>query len=424
MHPSAFQCIGLKGCCKTGSMKHIHAALLFSIIVFALSAGALYRQTAMPLPDLKEGQTHNSFSPNSGEKDMDSDGIPDRIETEIFISNPKRKTLFVRPSREKEACETPDSEENPCLEYWKEFSSAIFPGSSDGRANIPAFCEANIEVIIVGHPDNPYKPMQKFAYHPASDSNHPPCSIMEITLKKKIGRDGWPVYPVTTEDEPHRGHTFFRSNCPMDESTSRSFWVWSTFGYSSSAEKSNNYYKAFIYAYPLDRYFSEGAYASISVGEKPVVTDCKKYPGKCNMLSPFNFNDSDPPPNPPYLLKPDDTVEFNDIEFDADGTILRIGQRGKPYTREEVLARTVVHEMGHALLESVQEDHCRNPSCILYQFVLDWDPRCFGSSCDPGRKKNSVQCKHGPGGSHDIRAHGIVYNHIPDNPKIKRRIKK
>jgi hypothetical protein len=410
-------------------MKKSYALILLLVTVIfheSFCVGPLHGKSALFLKDGERdvSRTTNPKKPGCRNKDMDCDGIPDRIEKEVFYSSPDKKTLFVRPLKEKEECESQESEDDSCLEYWEEFYLNLFPGGSNGRAAIPAFKESNIEVIVIGQPDNPYKPMQKFLYNPGMDSNRPPCSILEITLKKKRGSSGWPIYPVTAEDAPHRGHIYFRPDCPIDESTSKSLWLWSTFGYASSAEKFFNYYRAYIYSYPLDRYFSEGVYESIAIGQKPVVMDCKKYPHKCNMLSPFNLNDNDPPPNPPYILKPDDTVEFNDIEFDSEGTIVRIGPRGKPYTWNQVLARTAVHEMGHALLGSVQEDHCRNPSCIMYPFIEDWDQRGFGSSGDIEQKGGTLQCKHGPGGSHDIRADGVVYNYYADNPKTKWRNRK
>jgi hypothetical protein len=147
------------------------------------------------------------------------------------------------------------------------------------------------------------------------------------------------------------------------------------------------------------------------VGQKPIVTDCRKFPDKCNKLSPFNLNDNDPPPNPPYTMKPDDTVEFNEIDFDSEGKIIRIGKRGKPYTKYQVLARTAVHEMGHALLGAVWQDHCQNPCCIMCRKIIDRDQKGFGPGCRIAETSVS-KCQHGPGGNQDIRAVGVVFNHV------------
>lgn len=332
------------------------------------------------------------------EDDDDCDGIPDSIETGLLKTNPHKKTLFVRPKKEID---------DESYKYWEEFYTKLFPGSSNGKVNIPAFVLAGIEVVVIGDMDNPYLPMKNFRYDPANDGKKPPCDILEITLKRREGSEGWPVYCGTADDAHHGGHTYLMSN----DRNNRSFWSWSTIGYASSAEKSHKYFKTFIYPYALDNYFKEGVYEKIAVGQKPIVTDCRKYPDKCNQLSPFNLNDNDPPPNPPYTMKPDDTVEFNEIDFDSEGKIIRIGKRGKPYTKYQVLARTAVHEMGHALLGAVWQDHCQNPCCIMCRKIIDRDQKGFGPGCRIAETSVS-KCQHGPGGNQDIRAVGVVFNHV------------
>ncbi len=102
-------------------------------------------------------------------------------------------------------------------------------------------------------------------------------------------------------------------------------------------------------------------------------------------------------------MRPDATAEFNQITFAADMKITAVGARGTGFTREEVLRRTIVHEMGHALLAASENDHCANPDCIMYGNVVDWRPLDFG---DVGA------CTHSPGGSKDIRAKGVVHNRV------------
>lgn len=392
-----------KGCCV------IPGGYLFPLAEYQWRVKAITKEGSSEWSAFRNFKT----KPICETDDVDCDGISDRIEKDLFKTDDKKKTLFVRPLKEKEDCENREADMSPCVEYWKEFSTELFPGNINGHANIKAFADAGIEVVVIGDPNNPYLPMTDFLYDPAKDDKNPPCDILEVTVKRKRGLEGWPVYCLTSDDARHKGHTYFMADCPMDGFRSKSFWSRSIIGYTTSAEKSHKYYKAFIYSYPLDRYFNEGAYQKIEKGERPIETDCTKHPGKCNGLSPFNLNDDDPFPNPPYTMRPDETVEFNEIKFDSKGTILWIGKRGKSYTRQQVISRIVVHEMGHSLLGAVEEDHCRNPSCIMNRFTEDWDQKSFGPPrIGIGKNYGLLGCKHGPGKSLDIRADGVVFNFI------------
>ena len=110
------------------------------------------------------------------EDDDDCDGIPNSLEIKILKTNPHKKTLFVRPKKEID---------DELYAYWEEFYTKLFPGSSNGRMNIPAFVLAGIEVVVIGEMDNPYIPMKDFQYDPANDGKKPPCDILEITLKER-----------------------------------------------------------------------------------------------------------------------------------------------------------------------------------------------------------------------------------------------
>lgn len=355
----------------------------------------------------------------STEEDDDNDGIPNHIEEDLLGTNPMQKTLFIRPIKEKEivaAFSLPEEmDKDTCenyYEYWDSFYTDLFPGSRDGRANIPAFIEAEIEVMVIGAPDHPYPPMKdNFCYNPAEDDNAPPCDIMAVVLKRR-GEGNYPVYCIPANDKDYRGHTYFKADYTVGASNNASTWVWGTKGYTSSSEKSYKYRIPLVYTYPLENYFEEGAYEEIEVDQMAGTIDCKMNSQACNKRSSMNLNRNDPYPNPPYTLNPDDTVEFNEIEFNSDAKITNIQNRGEEYKKIEVMARTVVHEMGHALLSAQNEDHCQNPCCIMYQFTINWDQQYFGPQCNiPESGTDPFSCQHSIGGGQDIRNDGVIYNY-------------
>ena len=204
----------------------------------------------------------------------------------------------------------------------------------------------------------------------------------------------------------NQGHTYFRSD--------KEDWCFDTKGYTldeddpGSNKKLYGYYKPEIYPFALHNYFTEGAYLNIIEGEIPVITECTT--SDCDMLthpdhfSPMNLNDTDY--MSPSIFTTDaqgnildyGTVEFNSILFCKDGDPQNSPQcgtyqcsekgeicnvapapRGTGYTRKQVLQRTVVHEMGHALLEASNDDHCKDPKCPMFEGVLDWKLYDFGS---------------------------------------------
>jgi hypothetical protein len=110
---------------------------------------------------------------------------------------------------------------------------------------------------------------------------------------------------------------------------------------------------------------------------------------------------------------PDGTVEFNEITFDLQSMAINsVGQQGKEYLIDEVKKRTIVHEMGHALLGADNADHCANPQCIMYEYSYDWEIYCLGSSCIPNGGQEAGECGHKPSGFQDIRAKGVIHNQI------------
>jgi len=355
-----------------------------------------------------------------GKEDTDKDGIPDTIEMEIYRTDPLKKTLFVRPKKE-----VVDHNGRTIDVYWSEFCTHLFPESSGGIARIPAFVDANIEVVVLGAPNHPYsefrgnsstgEPGVRYDPH-----NHPeyPIDILEIVLKK-TGSEEWPVYLLDADDSVHKGHTYFlEAGYQVGDGKMAYQWVWSTKGFTSGSPQ-DRYFKAYLYLYPLERYFEEGAYKVIGENAVPEILNCKEDPSKCIQASPMNLNDQDPLPDPPFTLRADgNTVEFNAIAFDANGTITGVQASDKRFDKYQVMARTAVHEMGHALLTATNlGDHCENPCCILYGgTITDWKQRLFGPPCDVPQDDGSVKtirCRHSPGGSQDIRGDGYIKNEKP-----------
>ena len=357
--------------------------------------------------------TTESFSGNPFPctDDNDCDGISDDMEDNILHTNKSMKTLFVKPSMKGST---------PADVYWPEFATLL---------PLTPFVNAGIEIVVIGDSNNPYVPMKSYDYDPKGTNI--PCDILAI---RYMGSTTFCDYR-----EHNEGHTYFEK----DAST----WYWDTKGYTPNDTYSGSnydlytYYKALIYPFPLHNYFTEGAYPSMTVGETPVVLKCTY--NDCDMadhippplrLNPRNLNDSDYA-IPPIFTKDTQgniidygTVEFNSLFFCKDteshgayqcseeGEIWNIigpNPRGKPYARQEVLRRTVVHEMGHALLDAYGGnlnctdpnclgDHCTNPNCIMYAGVEDWEMHDFGSG--PG------SCYHASGGSKDIRK--LIHNKV------------
>jgi hypothetical protein len=308
------------------------------------------------------------------ENDSDGDGISDEIENNLLRTDPNKKTLFVRPKKEIEPNQ---------FVYWSEFIE-LFSGGKPGFANIPPFAEAGIEIVVIGNDDPrfPYEPMRRFEYNPARDPNQPPCNILEIIYSIGI---------FCSYGAHHSGHTFFTGNV----------WSWDTLGYTLKSSSNRRFSLPRIYSLAIDNYLREGAYHEINIDRDADLLDCVS--GNCDKRSPMNLNDLEQ--GPPYTQNPDETAEFNKIFFDDRGKITLIGTTGKKYTRDEVLKRVIVHEMGHAILSGDIRDHCDNPTCIMYQWTESWETLDFGLAA-------ANHCQHEPGGRQDIRAKGVIYNTI------------
>ena len=372
--------------------------------------------------------------------DTDGDGISNNVEEDIFGTDPEVPTLFLRPK---------DGDEDSSV-YWEEFIE-LFPWNAsyrdpakEGFAYIPSFAKTDsesgklvpfIEVSVIGDPRggylNPYGPMQDYNYDPANDPEYqttyggvgdPPCDILEIYYRP------WEDY-VMGDNNKNFGHTWFYYE--NDKGT----WSWDTKGYTPNVSGSSplfpdevahfnkyGYFTAFIYSRALTRYIEEGVYNQIAVTEPlqapqledPEGDDGSRMPGQFYGFSPtyssaLNLNDLNPQTGDPDL-----TVEFNDIAFNADAEITGVPTANDPeparYTREDVLRRTIIHELGHAILagasppEGSEEiydpyQHCTYSDCIMSEKTSDWELHPFGSTSG---------CEHSPGGIYDIR--GKIHN--------------
>jgi hypothetical protein len=274
-----------------------------------------------------------------------------------------------------------------------------------------------VEIVIIGDPNgnNPYAPMRAFDYSPADPSKNPVdfdptvsgkqgphVDVMEIIYKEAI--------PYCTSSSSNSGHTYFDTSYQLPDGTIVAQWFWDTKGYTPTPVGPFGYRRPGIYPTPLHNYFSEGAYGSIAQGAKPGVFNCTF--NSCDMVkttrfSPMNLNDMDYTVAPAFTVDGSGnvvdygTVEFNNLTFDAGtGAIEPFNAatvRGTGYTTDEVLRRTIVHEMGHAL----GFEHCpNNPSCVMYNWTEDWEPHGFG---DVG------SCQHSLNGTEDIRTKGGFY---------------
>jgi hypothetical protein len=276
------------------------------------------------------------------------------------------KTLFVRPKKPKPGGFPWE------FVYWSGFIQ-LFPSAKPGFAEIPAFTEAGIEIVVIGADviGHPYDPMRQYDYDPGDPAQNPidfdpdqngqqlpPCDIMEVVYQEGV--------PYSAYGEINLGHTFFTDGSILP--TGEAQWLWDTKGHTPGAAGIHGYRTPEVYPVPLDNYFIEGAYTSMAVGQTPVVTDCDS--PNCDMvdpppprLSPMNLNDTDYTQAPQFTLDGGGniidfgTVEFNDItlcKYAGDGGCVEPGEiktmgsspRGKGYARADVLRRTLVHEMG------------------------------------------------------------------------------
>jgi len=339
--------------------------------------------------------------------DDDGDGIPNS-EEDLLGTSRTTKTIFVRPKK----CTGLDANRE-CINwvYWSEFVEVLFPHASKaGFADIYAFTDAGIEVVVIGAQgaQTPYWPMQDFSYDPGVATKNlnpsgapidfdpsvanwqgPHCDIMEVSY-----------YPpesgkfCTEVGGCHKnyGHLYF---------TSSSGFLWDTKGFTPNTTEYHNYYIPILYGYVQKNYFEEACFDQLSKGELPKYEQAGTWPQgyQCNVTpinqcyqfrstysSPLNLNKSGPPFGPP-----DTWVEFKPISYNADkrlncfdndcGLTQPLAVNETQYDFNAVLRRTIMHEMGHAFLLATTADHCSGATCILQDGVEDWTLHPFGIAC-------------------------------------------
>jgi hypothetical protein len=344
--------------------------------------------------------------------DKDGDCIPNDIETNLLGTDWEKKTLFVLPLKEV-AQDT--------YEFWPEFKSKLFPfpaqiADRPGIAYIEKLYthpDVPIEISIIGDPQHPYIPMRKQQcptnppdisapdyplncfYDPADDAHPagPPCDILVVYHM---------AVSASCPANINKGHTFFNGAA----------WSWDTKGLTKNLLATDHYRKyqyhiAYVYGVPLYNYFTQGAYEIIESNQSPIALPTDGIRLFCDNIlcvgkrSSMNLNDNENAP--PYLLNPDSKVEFNPITFYGDGKVSSAGNRQTGFDRNEVLRRTILHEMGHALLSAQNSDHCANNMCIMSSWVEDWTLHGFG---DEG------SCTHSAEGSKNIREAGVIHNSV------------
>jgi TolB protein len=347
-----------------------------------------------------ETESGNSYEDPEG--DDDGDGIPNGEET-LLGTDPGKKTLFVRPKKQIATWPLDDSR----YVYWADFVEILFPHPDPETypylASIGPFEEAfnemtvGVEIVVIGGDENhdlqhPYSPMDEFDYDPGDETKNtidfdpdldnwqgPHCDIMEIIYKDPG------VFSKCEYGSIADGHTHFDSVIvwPQPDPDEVGRWLWDRKGYTLGNVGPLGYRIPMVWGKPLDNYIQEGAYTAIAAGQPPVTELCTT--ALCDQESPNDVND-------------DDEVEFNNITFLGTGEIEVVGGLYKgPYDRDEVLRRTLVHEMGHGLGFS----HCGNSSCIMWEYVEDWDLYSFGNQAGA--------CKHSYNGTEDIRTMGGIY---------------
>jgi hypothetical protein len=378
--------------------------------------------------------TDEPFSFQTGEfvdptLDTDGDGIPDVVEATLGTS-PILKTLFVRPWIESETVER-------SYTFWSDFKAVLFPdpdpdlGARDGFATIGPFRDRDVEVSIIGDPAHPYYdavldvyPMRDVNYDPALDPNSPPCDIMEVYYERQ---------EEECPDNDAEGHIYFNGRT----------WSWDTKGLTPDISLDPGappsagtpeydawylewldwqyylkyqYHRARVYKKPLDNYVNEGPYGIIRANETPtgVVSTGTTHEctSSCTGASPMNYHDTESgPPYSSYVSGiMDETVEFNTLDYvnilevgaeDPLGRIQSVGARNVTFHRDLVLARTVVHEMGHTLMNASNSfDHCSVTGCIMSGDTENtWILMPFGAP---------LGCIHNDDGSRDIE--NLVHN--------------
>jgi hypothetical protein len=277
--------------------------------------------------------------------------------------------------------ENPGTPEVPEEKYW---------------ARIKPFENAGVRVVVIGAPNCPYHP----------EDSH----VMRIECKGLIGKCPATDTPcrgmgnsyLPGGQEYNYGHTYFRYGG----------WCCGTLGYTPGRGQGPVCYGTpSIFPYALENLFTEGAYPSLATNQTPIAIrkpedgPCTPETQRCydelkhcpNLRQCYEFNHFSPMAENELVSvcrPPDGTVQVGKYTFRQDNAAINhILDVSKWYDQRQVLAHVIVHEMGHALLNTqenlVPADHeCDNRGCIMYRHFEDFALRDFGPDC-----------KHGPHGS-------------------------
>jgi hypothetical protein len=321
------------------------------------------------------------------------------------------KTFYVWPT-----CEV--SEGN--YVYWegfiKLFNDLYYqdnPGSPElpeGKwlARIEPYEKAGIEVVVIGAPDCPYHPEDSHVMQIICKGLKGKCLTMNIDCRRGINK-------YCEASNYNYGHTHFMHG----------EWGHDTMGFTPGGSGQIRYGTPWIFPFAVENLFTEGAYKNLAVGEKPLMIrknqncnegkpcydpseHCPNLNANLDYCYDFNhyFNEY-PIGYSPFVKdgllsvcrRPDRTAQLGKYTFSNEGviqTILEIEE--DKYNRRQVLARVVVHEMGHALLNKIvalpNNHHCNHRKCIMYEGFENFNLHDFG----PGWR----ECQHEPGGLMDI----------------------
>jgi hypothetical protein len=309
------------------------------------------------------------------------------------------KTLYVYPT-----CQVGD-EQDEKYEYWEDFI-----GLFNDQNPLP-FEHASIEVVVT--PNKPEPDDMK---------------VIQIVCKGLTGK-----CPTTDKDRQCKrgyndyfkkvdihnynyGHTFF-----MD-----SGWWYDTRGFTPGrAPGPIRYGTPEIYPYAIKNLFTEGAYEKLEKYRNPEFikgSAANPCPGSscfdefkhCRELKQcYKFECLSPIVEDRSIIVcrlPDEKVQLGRYTFYEDThtvyprAIKKIWPDSdlkykKSYNQKQIFTYVIVHEMGHALLNRIDnllpaKHHCNNSRCIMYGMsngLVDFDLHDFGSDCE-----------HSPNGAMDI----------------------
>jgi hypothetical protein len=315
------------------------------------------------------------------------------------------KTLYVWPT-----CEVSEGK----YVYWEGFIKLfndLYGWPVDNReATIPPFNNKGIKVVVESMTPNPSDYGRKETMQIICKGLKRRCLTMNIDCRRGINK-----YCEVGAFNYNYGHTHFMH----DE------WGHDTLGLTPGGSGQIRYGAPWIFPFAVESLFSEGAYKNLAVGEQPLTIpknqDCnggkKCYdPSEhCPNLNPnqnycYDFShyfDQYPIRYSPLVKdgllsvcrRPGGTAQLGKYTFSNDGVIQTILQTGEDkYNRRQVLARVIVHEMGHALLNKIEalpyRHHCKYQNCIMFEGFENFDLHDFG----PGNR----ECDHESGGSMDI----------------------